>query len=208
MDVGIGTNTRFELLAVWGLLLFACTRNILQLQVMGDSMVIVDWALGIHNIHSVDLAHWLSRVKGIFRCFNSVSFQHIYREHNSLAAELSKKAIGLGGGLIFWEDFAKGFSIDSSIVNLFWHVFFYVSIVAETNYTRMYVFLLYATACGYWFFFKTVYLLSTFETYCFHEHRRLEFLMMEDVYYYDIKKTMSLYLLYSVVSKTRFYLLI
>ena len=86
---------------------------------MGDSKVIVDWALGIHNIHSVDLAHWIFHVKGIFRRFNGLSFHHIYREHNYLADEISKKAIGLGGGLIFWEDFAKGFSIDFGIVNLF-----------------------------------------------------------------------------------------
>ena len=98
MDIGCGTNTRSELLALWGLLYFASKRNIYDMQVMGDSRKIVDWALGIHNIHSMELYHWSSRVKGLFCLFNILHFHHIYREYNSLADDLSKRDIGLGDG--------------------------------------------------------------------------------------------------------------
>ena len=103
MDAGYGTNTRPELLALWGLLHFASKRHICDLQVMGDSRDNVDWDLGIHNIHSMELSHWLSSVKGLFCHFNNLHFHHIYREYNYVANDISKRAIGLGGGKIAWE---------------------------------------------------------------------------------------------------------
>ena len=67
---------------------------------MGDSKVIVNWALEVHSIQSVDLYHWLGCVKRLFLLLNNLSFHHIYREYNTLADALSKQAIGLGGRLI------------------------------------------------------------------------------------------------------------
>ena len=62
MDVGQGTNTKEELMALWGLLYFARSRQITKLFFLGDSKVIVDLALEIHNIHYVYLFHWLGKV--------------------------------------------------------------------------------------------------------------------------------------------------
>ena len=42
MNIGPGTNTKAELLALWGLLHFAKTKDILPVIVYGDSKVIVD----------------------------------------------------------------------------------------------------------------------------------------------------------------------
>ena len=118
LGVGCGTNTKSELLALWGLLFFAIHKNIHDLHVRGDSKVIVDWALGKHIIHSIDLERCLFQVKDIFGHFSSLTFQHVYREFNSLADELSKRAIGLGVGWLFFEEHIEGDLTDSGSLNL------------------------------------------------------------------------------------------
>ena len=57
MDAGRGTNTKSELLVLWGLLYFSFQKKILDLYVLVDSKVIIDWALDKHNIHIVDMEH-------------------------------------------------------------------------------------------------------------------------------------------------------
>ena len=65
MDVGRGSNTKDELLALWGLLFFSKQRMITYLQILGDSKVIIDWALDKHQIHVIDLEHWMNRVRAL-----------------------------------------------------------------------------------------------------------------------------------------------
>ena len=43
MGCGCGTNTRAEILALWGLLYFALQKGIFELHVYGDSKVLNDW---------------------------------------------------------------------------------------------------------------------------------------------------------------------
>ena len=45
MNVGSGSNNHVELLALWGLLHFVNLRGIGLQLIMGDSKVIIDWAL-------------------------------------------------------------------------------------------------------------------------------------------------------------------
>lgn len=79
MDVGKGTNTRAKLLALWGLLYFSRYHEISMSLVLGDSKVIVDWALDSHTILSVSLFHWLRRVRRLMVYSPSLSFSDIYR---------------------------------------------------------------------------------------------------------------------------------
>ena len=53
------------------------------------------------------------RVKALMSQFKVLHFQHIYREFNMEADDLSKKALGIGTNLIFWEEY-KGESLRSS----------------------------------------------------------------------------------------------
>ena len=101
-----------------GIDFFAIHKNIHDLHVWGDSKVIVDWALGKHIIHSIDLEHWLFRVKELFGHFSSLTFQHVYREFNSLVDELSNKEIGLGTGRFSWEEHTEGQLTNSGSLNL------------------------------------------------------------------------------------------
>ena len=39
--------------------------------------------------------------------FRVLNFQHIYREYNMVVDDLSKKAMGIGTGIIFWEEYKE-----------------------------------------------------------------------------------------------------
>ena len=43
MGVGDGTNTFVDLISLWGLLWFTKKRGLLQLQIFGDSKIVIDW---------------------------------------------------------------------------------------------------------------------------------------------------------------------
>ena len=102
LSIGPGSNTKAELLALWGLLYFAKIKEILPVTVFGDSEVIMDWARGSHDLHTIQLLHWIRRTKELIDFFQHSSFSHIYREHNSEANILSKQAIGDGMETINW----------------------------------------------------------------------------------------------------------
>ena len=76
--------------------------NFQTLHVRGDSKVVIEWAKGNYDIHSVELEHWLRKMKDLIRQFSTLSFQHIFREYNTLADGLSKRAIGIGFNVIYW----------------------------------------------------------------------------------------------------------
>ena len=96
MSIGPRSNTKAELLALWGLLYFAKTKNITRVKIFGDSKVIVDWAKGLHDLHIIQLNHWIRRTKELVDFFQNSSFSHIYQEHNYGVDILSKQAIGDG----------------------------------------------------------------------------------------------------------------
>ena len=119
MDVGYGLNTKSELLALWGLLHFALHKNYQTLHVHEDSKVIIEWVKGIYYIRFVELEHWLIRTKFLIKQFNSLSFQHIYREFNSLVDDLSKRAIVPRFKKICWWEFLDDALIESGTLSLF-----------------------------------------------------------------------------------------
>jgi ribonuclease HI len=88
---GGGTNNRAELIALWTLLETAKEKNMTKLQVFGDSKLVIDWERGQNNIQNPRLASILRDIKLTFRNFEWLSFQHILRELNTKADELSKK---------------------------------------------------------------------------------------------------------------------
>ena len=59
MGCGLGKNTRVELLSLFGLLHFASLIGILDINICGDSKVILDWLNGSSNLHVLLLKHWI-----------------------------------------------------------------------------------------------------------------------------------------------------
>jgi ribonuclease HI len=97
--LGAGTNNYSKLIALKLLLLFAIEKGCRALQVFGDSLVIINWANGIHRCkisHLLPLHEDVLRIKSLF---DNISFSHIYRERNQLADRLSKEAMQLAYGL-------------------------------------------------------------------------------------------------------------
>ena len=63
MGGGFGTNTKSELLSLWGLLQFAILIGISDICIFGYSKVIIDWINGKSNIQVLQLKQWSNKVK-------------------------------------------------------------------------------------------------------------------------------------------------
>ena len=88
-----GTNTKVELLALWGLLYLAKKMNILDITILGDSKVIIEWAKYVFSMRTMELQDWARRTKDVISTFQRITFRNIYRELNFEADGLSKLAL-------------------------------------------------------------------------------------------------------------------
>jgi hypothetical protein len=77
-------NNKSELWALAALIRIAIERNILELQVFGDSKLILDWLLGNSQTHTLVLHPIFEQVIVLENRFNAISFSHIYREHTTV----------------------------------------------------------------------------------------------------------------------------
>ena len=69
LGVGVGTNFRALLLALWGNLYFSLKHNFLKIHIFGDSKVIVDWAKSCGNLQVAEMEQWINRVRIIIYMF-------------------------------------------------------------------------------------------------------------------------------------------
>ena len=76
------------------------------LHVLGDSQVIINWALGKAQVMSLELNHCLVDTRRIMNKFNILTFNHIYRELNDEADALSKLVLGEMDGRILYSIFS------------------------------------------------------------------------------------------------------
>ena len=95
LGCGSSTNTRSELLALWALLSVSKIMGIPLDSIFGDSLV---WATGNDSMSLAHLSHWCDDIRDMFLIFPEVTMKHIYREHNQIADNLSKKALSLESG--------------------------------------------------------------------------------------------------------------
>jgi ribonuclease HI len=93
INCGAGTNTKAELMGLWATLALASLWSIKNLQVLGDSQVIIEWINNKGNFHSANIECWKLKTKELAKTFNEISFHHIYRVHNKEADSLSKRAL-------------------------------------------------------------------------------------------------------------------
>jgi ribonuclease HI len=110
LNGGQGTNTKAELIAAWTSLALA-SRHTDTLLLLGDSKLTIDWLNGLADFHVAALNCWKDRTKDATLLFSKFTFQHIFREENSEADFLSKKALLLPPSQIsfsYWEDGNEG----------------------------------------------------------------------------------------------------
>ena len=78
LGYGSSTNSRVELLSIYGLLYVASVMGLLELQVYGDSIMFIDWVNGKNNLRLLNLDYWCNQIECLVGGFISFSCQHIY----------------------------------------------------------------------------------------------------------------------------------
>ena len=92
MGLGPGTNNHAELITLRHLLYFALYKNCRQIQIFGDSKIVIDWANNKSICHAYSLKHILEEIVFLKTHFDQITVSHIYRERNATADRLSKEA--------------------------------------------------------------------------------------------------------------------
>jgi ribonuclease HI len=90
LAIGTDTNIKAELVGLWGLLFFSLKFQILDLMVVGDSKVVLDWFVGISSLNVLSLQCWKRKTLELKAAFNSIQCFHIHRSFNTVADNLSK----------------------------------------------------------------------------------------------------------------------
>jgi ribonuclease HI len=96
--LGQGTNNYAELMAFKAPAHFCWGKRILDLQIFGDSMVVINWMRKTQKCHNIILASLLEEVFLITDIFTNLSFKHVYRERNGEADSLSKEGTSMAHG--------------------------------------------------------------------------------------------------------------
>ena len=119
LGCGLSTNTRAELLALWSILRVSFLMGIPIQRIYGDSMVIISWVNGLTTLEIATLKHWCDDILQLRQLVPSVSFNHIFREHNMLADGLSKKALNLEVGSGHYTETLDGKVMEDGQFTLF-----------------------------------------------------------------------------------------
>ena len=90
LNCGAGSNTKVEFLGVWATLLLTTRHTILELQVPGDSKIIIDWLNNNGKLQVIALECWKDRIMDLIKAFTQIIFSHVYRETNEETDILSK----------------------------------------------------------------------------------------------------------------------
>lgn len=108
LNCGTGSNMKAELLGTWASLNLARRLHIVDLLLLGDSKVIVDWLNGQADLKAAALESWKERTIEISHCFRNLNVTHIYREDNSEADSLSKLALLMPPGQLRYTKWVEG----------------------------------------------------------------------------------------------------
>ena len=93
-----GANNYAELMTLKLLLYFANEINCRQLQVYGDSMVVINWINKTQKCRIASLDALYEETTRSLSFFETISFTHVYREQNKEVDKLSKIGLTLQWG--------------------------------------------------------------------------------------------------------------
>jgi hypothetical protein len=89
-------------------------KNILNLQVFGDSKLTVNWMNDMIHVMNLGLLYISQQLKSSEEQFQHISFSHVYQELNTFADSLSKEALLLDINKLVIEEFSAGKSLTRS----------------------------------------------------------------------------------------------
>lgn len=87
--LGIQTNNYAECFAVILGINEACRRKIKNLEVEGDSMLVINQLKGKWKVNNKDLKTLYLSIQQTLKQFNNITYNHIYRNYNKRADELA-----------------------------------------------------------------------------------------------------------------------
>ena len=87
--------------------------------IYGDSMVIISWVKRLSALEIPTLKHWCDEISTMLQLIPPVTFNHIFREHNMLADDLSKKALKMEMGSGYYSEHLDGLVIGEGLFTLF-----------------------------------------------------------------------------------------
>ena len=95
MGLGRGANNFVELFALKLLLCFSLEKNCRNIQIIGDSMVVINQMNKIQKCRNINLRPLFEEVGRLMENFESITCRHVYSERNSKVDNLSKKGLML-----------------------------------------------------------------------------------------------------------------
>jgi ribonuclease HI len=96
--LGQGTNNFIELMALKLTLSLDAKKYFTNIKIFRDSFLVVKWLKREHEMRNFILQPLFDDIKGIILFFNSIYFQHIFKERNYIAYGFSKVGIQLACG--------------------------------------------------------------------------------------------------------------
>jgi ribonuclease HI len=103
-NAGAGSNTKAELIGVWATLFLAKHLDIHHLQTLGDSKVVIGWMQRKNRLMAIQIEGWKRKIRTLEGNFQEISYQHIFRNSNEEADNLSKRApLSSKGSLFFFH---------------------------------------------------------------------------------------------------------
>jgi ribonuclease HI len=93
--IGKKTNNQSEYSALILGLNQAISRNIKELQVYGDSLLIINQVTGKFKVNNVLLQELHQEVIKLTKNFNYIAFNHVYRDKNKRADQLANMALDI-----------------------------------------------------------------------------------------------------------------
>jgi ribonuclease HI len=91
--IGKATNNVSEYTALINGLEYALSQNILNLDVFGDSMIVINQMKGIYKVKSENLTELYNRALTLSKQFEEITFKHVYRDKNKIADKLANQSL-------------------------------------------------------------------------------------------------------------------
>jgi hypothetical protein len=89
-------------LGAWASLFIAKKLEIQYIQLIGDSKVVIDWLNKKGNIQVINIEGWKGKIRELISSFRGIYFQHIFKEANVEANNLSKQALSTSFGRLIY----------------------------------------------------------------------------------------------------------
>ena len=81
------------------------------MNIYGDSKTMIEWAQARSNIRAPHLQNFLRAILSLQPSFETIHFNHVYREFNTEVDTLSKQALTIQPGIIEGEISEEGESL-------------------------------------------------------------------------------------------------